>query len=56
MNEASRVAGASRGHDTHQLHAKAPGLVGWTIEQTPEARCRMRLLLADAKTPTAECG
>ena len=25
-------AGASRGHDTHRLHAMAPGLVGQTIE------------------------
>jgi hypothetical protein len=32
--EASRPAGASRGHDTHQLHAMAPGLVSQTIERT----------------------
>jgi hypothetical protein len=30
--EASRPAGASRAHDTRQLHAMAPGLVGQTIE------------------------
>jgi hypothetical protein len=31
--EASRPAGASREHDTRQLHALAPGLVGQTIER-----------------------
>jgi hypothetical protein len=29
--EASWPAGASRNHDTRQLHAMAPGLVGQTI-------------------------
>ena len=31
--DASRPAGASREHDTHQLHAMAPGLMGQTIER-----------------------
>jgi hypothetical protein len=33
MVEASWTAGASREHDTHQLHAMATGLVGQTIER-----------------------
>ena len=33
MDDASRPAGASREHDTHRLHAMAPGLVGQTIER-----------------------
>jgi hypothetical protein len=28
-----RPAGASRGHDTHRLHAWAPRLVGQTVER-----------------------
>jgi hypothetical protein len=31
--EASRPTGASSEHDTRQLHAMAPGLVGQTIER-----------------------
>jgi hypothetical protein len=36
--EASRAAGASRAHDTRQLHAMAPGLVGQTIERAGGSR------------------
>ena len=42
-------------HDTRQLHAMAPELVGQTIEWA-EAPRRMRLACADAKTQAAECG
>ena len=43
--DASRAAGASREHDTHQLHAMAPGLVGQTIERAGDdkAGCDSRL-------------
>jgi hypothetical protein len=53
--EASRPAGASRKHDTRQLHAMAPGLVNQTIEWAG-GHNKMRAALADAEAPTAECG
>jgi hypothetical protein len=43
--DASGPAGASREHDTHQLHAMALGLVGQTIERAGGYRkdaCRPR--------------
>ena len=55
IDDASGPAGASRNHDTRRLHAIAPGLVGLTIERA-EATSWMQLLLADARTWTAECG
>jgi hypothetical protein len=33
IDDASRPVGASRKHDTYQLHALAPGLLGQTIER-----------------------
>ena len=36
--EPSRPAGASREHDTRQLHAMTPGLVGQTIERAGGSR------------------
>jgi hypothetical protein len=53
IDNASRPAGASRKHDTHQLHAMAPGLVGQTIQRAGGYK-RMRLVLADAKPPSCE--
>jgi hypothetical protein len=58
---ASEPAGASRGHDTHQQHAMAPGLVGQTIERAGgrPAAChhpdpRERLLRKLWITPASE--
>lgn len=35
LTQCAWSTGASRGHDTHQQHAMAPGLMGQTIERAP---------------------
>jgi hypothetical protein len=46
--EASGPPGPPRGHNTRQLHAMTPGLVGQTIERTGGSK-QMRTVVADAK-------
>jgi hypothetical protein len=50
-----RPAGASRDHDTHRLHAMAPGLVGQTIEQAA-GHPRMRTVSGAAQAKPPICG
>jgi hypothetical protein len=49
----SRPAGASREHDTHQLHAMAPRLMGQTIERAGGYK---QDATRTAKPPPVECG
>ena len=55
LRGARDLPGASRDHDTHRLHAMAPGLVGQTIEQAA-GHPRMRAVGAAAKARPAICG
>ena len=55
-----RPAGVSRDHDTHRLHAMAPGLVGQTIEQAaghqhdhPRARSTIMVCLVTGSSGPA---
>ena len=55
IDDASRPAGASRKHDTCQLHAMALGLAGQTIEPA-EGYKKNATASADAKAAAVECG
>ena len=55
IDDASRPAGASRKHDTCQLHAMALGLVGQTIEPA-EGYKKNATASADARAAAVACG
>ena len=49
-------AGVSRGHDTHWLHAMAPGLVGQTVERARDIQRMQSPWRPPAKAKPVRCG